>query len=92
MRNPSPERIMEAALNRQQKEIVYGTSDRFFRHRVRRTRRPALNKTPDSIDTEPAILNVAEAKAIAEDNPDEIWLEVSEADYYGEPKNMTPER
>ena len=37
-------------------------------------------------------LSVAEAEAIAADDPGLIWLEVPEADYYGEQKNMEPGR
>ncbi len=52
----------------------------------------ALNKHPDSI-TGPRIgLSVAEAQAIADDDPDLIWLDVSRDDYYsGPPMNYGPE-
>ncbi len=33
---------------------------------------------------------MAEAEAIADAQPELIWLEVADEDYYGEPKNMTP--
>ncbi|HEX4142525.1 MAG TPA: hypothetical protein VHY91_03170 [Pirellulales bacterium] len=49
-----------------------------------------LNKSADSIDEGRSDLSVAEAEAIADTEPDLIWLEVSDEDYYGEPKNMTP--
>ncbi|HEY2838056.1 MAG TPA: hypothetical protein VGJ26_02825 [Pirellulales bacterium] len=51
-----------------------------------------LNKAADAIDGAANGLNVAEAEAIAVDRPELIWLEVSEADYFGEPKNMEPGR
>jgi len=52
----------------------------------------ALNKHPDSI-TGPRIgLNVAEAEAIADEDPDLIWLDVAEEEYYsGPPSNYEPE-
>jgi|GEM_PF-776864 len=50
-----------------------------------------LNKLGDSID-EPAYgLTIAEAQAIASDNPELIWLEIA-ADNYGVRKNMRPGR
>jgi hypothetical protein len=51
-----------------------------------------LNKQADHIDSGAAGLTVAEAEAIADDNPDLIWLEVTDDVYYGEPRNMEPER
>lgn len=51
-----------------------------------------LNKAPDRIDPELFGLTVAEAEAIASDRPDLIWLEVPEDEYYGERRNMEPER
>jgi hypothetical protein len=51
-----------------------------------------LNKSADSVDEARSGLTIAEAEAIATDDPDLIWLEVSEAEYYGEPRNMEPER
>jgi hypothetical protein len=51
-----------------------------------------LHKAPDVIDPPRDGLTIAEAEAIAAEDPDLIWLEVSENDYYGEPKNMEPER
>jgi len=49
-----------------------------------------LNKTADRIDDGAEGLSVAEAEAIADDNPDLIWLEVDDDEYYGEPRNMEP--
>jgi hypothetical protein len=51
-----------------------------------------LNKAADHIDDEQKGLTIAEAEAIATGDPELIWLDVSEKDYYGEPKNMQPER
>ena len=51
-----------------------------------------LNKDADSIDEAQHDLSVAEAEAIADDSPDLIWLDVSQDEYYGEPRNMEPER
>ncbi len=51
-----------------------------------------LNKAADSIDEERENLTIAEAEAIASEDPDLIWLEVADNDYYGEQKNMEPER
>jgi hypothetical protein len=49
-----------------------------------------LHKSADSIDEGADGLSVAEAEAIADGDPDLIWLEVSEVEYYGEPRNMEP--
>jgi len=49
-----------------------------------------LYKSADSIDVGAAGLSVAEAEAIADGDPDLIWLEVSAEEYYGEPRNMEP--
>jgi hypothetical protein len=49
-----------------------------------------LNKAADRIDEGAEGLSIAEAEAIADDNPDLIWLEVNEEEYYGEPRNMEP--
>jgi hypothetical protein len=49
-----------------------------------------LNKAADSIDGEALNLTVPEAEAIADDDPDLIWLEVPENEYYGEQHNMEP--
>ncbi|HEX3869754.1 MAG TPA: hypothetical protein VHV77_04930 [Pirellulales bacterium] len=51
-----------------------------------------LHKQADHIDNGASGLSVAEAEAIATDNPDLIWLEVADDEYYGEPRNMEPER
>lgn len=50
-----------------------------------------LNKLSDSIDEAAHGLTIAEAKAIASDNPELIWLEIA-ADDYGVRKNMRPGR
>lgn len=49
-----------------------------------------LNKLADHIDDGVSGLTVAEAEAIADDDPDLIWLEVPADEYYGEPRNMEP--
>lgn len=51
-----------------------------------------LNKKADRVDEGRRNLTIAEAEAIAEEDPDLIWLEVPDEDYYGAPKNMEPER
>jgi hypothetical protein len=51
-----------------------------------------LNKAADDIDDAATGLSVAEAEAIAVDDPDRIWLVVPEDEYYGDRKNMEPER
>jgi len=51
-----------------------------------------LNKAADHIDEARAGLSIAEAEAIADGDPELIWLEVSDAEYYGEPRNMEPGR
>jgi len=48
----------------------------------------ALHKAPDSIDNGAEALTVAEAEDIADDDPELIWLDVPDDDYYGEPHNM----
>lgn len=50
-----------------------------------------LNKLGDSIDDAAHGLSIAEAQAIASDNPELIWLEIA-ADDYGVRKNMRPGR
>jgi DnaK suppressor protein len=50
-----------------------------------------LNKLGDSIDEAAEGLSIAEAEAIASDNPDLIWLEIA-SDEYGVRKNMRPGR
>ena len=49
-----------------------------------------LNKLADAVDGPANGLSVAEAEAIAVDDPELIWLVVPEEEYYGEPRNMTP--
>jgi len=49
-----------------------------------------LHKDPDSIDDGAEALSIAEAEAIADEDPDLIWLEISEGEYYGEQRNMEP--
>lgn len=51
-----------------------------------------LNKSADRIDEGRAGLTVAEAEAIASEEPDLIWIEVPEMEYYGRQRNMEPER
>jgi len=51
-----------------------------------------LNKAADAIDDAVEGLSIAEAEAIAAEDPDLIWLVVEEQEYYGERKNMEPER
>jgi hypothetical protein len=49
-----------------------------------------LHKDPGHIDEGADNLSIAEAEAIADDDPDSIWLEVPDQDYYGGSKNMEP--
>jgi hypothetical protein len=49
-----------------------------------------LNKAPDSIDDAAIGLSIAEAEAIADEDPDLIYLDVAEDEYYGQPRNMEP--
>jgi DnaK suppressor protein len=49
-----------------------------------------LNKAADSIDEVVSGLSIAEAEAIADADPDLIWLEVPSDEYYGQPWNMEP--
>ena len=51
-----------------------------------------LNKAADNIDEGRAGLSVAEAEALASEDPNLIWIEVPEMEYYGEQRNMEPER
>jgi hypothetical protein len=46
----------------------------------------------DHVDEAATGLSIAEAEAIAVDNPEQIWLLVPEEEYYGDRKNMEPER
>jgi hypothetical protein len=50
-----------------------------------------LNKAADRIDNGRTGLTVAEAEAIASEDPNLIYLDVSDNDYYEE-KNMEPGR
>jgi hypothetical protein len=52
----------------------------------------ALNKAADAIDDEAHNLSIAEAEAIATEDPDLIWLVVPDEEYFGERRNMEPER
>jgi len=47
-----------------------------------------LNKAADSIDDGAEGLSIAEAEAIADEDPEPIWLDVPEGEYYGELRNM----
>jgi hypothetical protein len=49
-----------------------------------------LHKAANSIDEAAEGLTIAEAEAIADDDPELIWLDVPADDYYGEPRNMQP--
>jgi hypothetical protein len=51
-----------------------------------------LNKAADRIDNSRNDLSVAEAEAIATEDPGLIWLEVPDAEYFGEERNMEPGR
>jgi hypothetical protein len=51
-----------------------------------------LNKHPDNTEGPRIGLSIAEAEAIADEEPDLIWLDVAEEEYYGEPKSLEPER
>jgi hypothetical protein len=52
-----------------------------------------LNKHPDSITGPRRGLSVAEAEAIADDDPDLIWLDVDKEEYYsGPPSSFEPDR
>ncbi len=51
-----------------------------------------LNKRADSINEAATGLTVPEAEAIALDDPELIWIDVPQDEYYGEGINMEPER
>jgi hypothetical protein len=51
-----------------------------------------LNKHPDAVDGPRQGLTVAEAEAVAAEDPKLIWLEVSEEEYFGRPKSLGPAR
>ena len=52
----------------------------------------SLNKSADPIDDARTGLSVAEAEAIASDDPNLIWVEVPDREYGGEERNMEPGR
>jgi hypothetical protein len=49
-----------------------------------------LHKSAGTIDEGADNLSIPEAEAIADDDPDAIWLDVPDGEYYGEPRNMEP--
>src|SRR5438270_13100102 len=49
-----------------------------------------LHKSAGSIDAGADALSIAEAEAIADDDPDAIWLDVPADEYYAAPRNMEP--
>jgi len=49
-----------------------------------------LHKSADRIDKGADGLSIAEAEAIADSDPELIWLEVPADEYFGEQKNMEP--
>jgi hypothetical protein len=52
-----------------------------------------LIKHPDSISGPRNGLSIGEASAIAVDDPESIWLEVADEDYYdGAPSSLDPQR
>jgi hypothetical protein len=51
-----------------------------------------LNKSGDSIDDAQEGLSIAEAEAIAVEDPELIWIDVPEDLYFNERINMEPER
>lgn len=51
-----------------------------------------LHKHPDAVQGPRVDLTVAEAEAIADEDPDAIWLEVPEAEYFEPPENLEPGR
>jgi hypothetical protein len=51
-----------------------------------------LNKHPDAISGPRKGLSVAEAEALASEDPGLVWLEVPENEYYGEQENFEPQR
>lgn len=52
-----------------------------------------LSKHPDSLTGPRVGLSIAEAEAIADEDPDLIWLDVAKSDYYdGPPTSYEPER
>ncbi|HLW68081.1 MAG TPA: hypothetical protein VKS79_22375 [Gemmataceae bacterium] len=52
-----------------------------------------LNKHPDSVSGPRTDLSIGEASAIAVDDPELIWLDVADEDYYqGAPSSLDPQR
>ena len=51
-----------------------------------------LNKAADKIDQHQTGLSIAEAEAIATEDPELIWVDVPREEYFGEQRNMEPER
>lgn len=51
-----------------------------------------LNKLEDRIDEAQQGLTPAEAEAIALENPELIYLDIEDSQYYDIPKNMEPGR
>jgi len=52
-----------------------------------------LNKHPDSIQGPRLDVSIAEATAIASEDPSLIWLEVADQDYHsGPPTSFEPDR
>ncbi|MHB8900132.1 MAG: hypothetical protein ACYC6Y_15390 [Thermoguttaceae bacterium] len=51
-----------------------------------------LNKHADTIDEAATGLTIAEAEAIASDDAELIWLEISDVEYREEFRNMEPGR
>jgi len=49
-----------------------------------------LHKKANSIDEGADHLSIAEAEAIADDDPELIWLDIPANVYYGDPRNMEP--
>jgi len=49
-----------------------------------------LRKAATSIDDAAEGLSIAEAEAIADEDPELVWLDVAADEYYGEPRNMEP--
>ena len=49
-----------------------------------------LHKAAGRIDEGADGLSIAEAEAVADDDPQAIWLDVPDDEYYGEPRNMEP--
>jgi hypothetical protein len=51
-----------------------------------------LNKTADRIDEARSGLTIAEAEALASEEPDLIWLDIPDEDYGNLITNMEPDR